>query len=142
MKTYGGPLVVPRRFFVAASTATRTGPTDLFGQERRFEAGIVGSGAAVDLRAIHVDHAHVLARHVEELRDAGAQAVRLHVVRIDRHLPVGRVRQRVRRADGRVSLEGHFVFGFDHSLGTREGRGRIALNIALRSADVGVARRM
>ena len=63
------------------------------------------------------------------LRDAVAQAVRLHVVGVDRHLPVGRIGQRVRRADGRVALERHFVFGFDDARGARERRGRVALDL-------------
>ena len=54
-----------------------------------------------------------IARHVEKLRDAVAQPVGLHVVRIDRHLAVRRIGHRVSRRERGVPLERDVVFGLD-----------------------------
>ena len=89
------------------------GASDLLGQERRLEPGVVGGGAPVGLRPFHPDDADTIARHLEELRHAVPQSVRLHVVRIDRHLVVRRIGGRMRGPERRVSLKGHLVLGFD-----------------------------
>ena len=103
---------IPRLLFVAHPLhAHRT--SELLRDVRRLEPRIVRGGAAVALRPFHPDDAHLLARHAEELRDAVAHAVRLHVVGIDRHLAVGRIRQRVRGTDGGMSLERNLVLGLD-----------------------------
>ena len=66
LEDVGRALGIPRRFFVTHPLHAHRA-AELLRQERRFETGIVRGGAAVHLRAIHVDHAHLLARHVEEL---------------------------------------------------------------------------
>ena len=119
------PLRIPRRFLVPHPLHAHR-PADLLRQIRRLEPGIVGRRAAVALRAFHPDDAHLVARHVEKLRDAVAHAVRLHVVRVDRHLAVRRIGHRVRRADRRVPLERHVVLGLDDLRGARERRVGIA----------------
>src|SRR6185437_17059671 len=100
----------------------------LLREERRFETCVVCSSTAIHLRAIHVDDTHLLPRHTEELRYTRAMAVRLHVVGIDRHLPIRRVSQRVGRTNGRVSLKGDCKFCFDDVLGGFKRRVRITLD--------------
>ena len=137
LNTYGGPFVSH-----AVSSwrihCTRTG-RQLVRQERGFEADVVGRRAAVDLRPVHVDDAHALARHVEEPRDAVAQTVRLHVVRVDRQLIVGRIRHRVRRADRGVALERHLVLGLEDARSTRERGVRVAFDFRLFARRRGAA---
>ena len=141
LEDVGRALRVPGRLLVPHPLHAHR-PAELVREERGFEADVVGGRAAVDLRPIHVDDAHALARQSEELRDAVAQAVRLHVVRVDRHLTVGRIGQRVRRADRRVPLERHFVLGLDDARGARERRIGVARDARLlarrrrRAADV------
>ena len=120
----GRTLRVPRRFFLARPLHPHR-PADLLRQIRRLEPRIVRRGAAVGLRAFHPDHAHAVARHVEELRHAVAHAVRLHVVRIDRQLIVRRIGERMRGTDRGVALERHVVLGFDHR--GRAGEPRIGI---------------
>ena len=61
---------------------------------------------ARSVRALHPHHAHGLARDLQELRDAVAHPVRLHVVRIDGELPVRRIGHRVRGTECGVSWKG------------------------------------
>ena len=114
------PFGVPRGFLVAHPLHADR-PADLTSQKCRLEPGIVGRRAPVALRSVQPDHTHAIARHLEKLRDAVAHAVRLHVVGIDRHLLVRRVRHRMRRADGRVPLERHLVARFDDGCRVRKG---------------------
>ena len=92
-------LRVPRRFFLPHPLHAHR-PADLLRQKRRLEPGIVGRRAAVGLRPVHPDDADAIARHLQELGDAVAQPVRLHVVRVDRQLIVRR--DRPSRAPGRA----------------------------------------
>ena len=108
----GRALGVPGGFLVAHPLHAHRA-SELLGQERGLEAGVVGGGAAVRLRPLHPHHAHLIPRDLEERRDAVAQPVRLHVVRVDRHLPVRRVGHRVRGPDRGVALVRHVVIGLD-----------------------------
>ena len=106
-------LRVPRRLLVPHPLHAH-GAAELAREERGLEARVVGRRAAVYLRAIHVDHAHFLARHSQELRYAVALTVRLHVVRVDRDLVVRRISERMCGANRGVALERHLVLGLDH----------------------------
>ncbi len=103
------------------------GTTDLFGQERRLETRVVGGRAAVQLGTVHPDDPHLLPRHTEEFGDTRPQAVRLHVVGVDRHLSVRRIGQAVGRTDRRVSLEREVVLRFDDRRRRRQRIGGVAL---------------
>ena len=129
----GGTLGVPRGLFVTRPLHAH-GAAELLRQEGGLEARVVGSRAAVQLRPVHPDHAHAVRRHVEELGDPGAVAVRLHVVRVDRHLAVGRIGQGVRGTDGGVSLERHVVGGLYDRRRAGQRRLRIALGPRGRTA--------
>ena len=105
-------LGVPRRLFVPHPLHAN-GPADLFGQERRLETRIVGRRAAVPLRTLHPDDADLFTWHPKKRRDAGSHSVGLHVVGIDRHLTVRRIRGGMGRTEGRVPLERDIIFDFD-----------------------------
>ena len=107
------PLGIPRRLLIAHPLHANR-PANFLGEIGGFETCIVGRGSAVGLRPIHPFNAYSIARHAEEFRDAASQAVRLHVVRINRHLTIRRIGHRMGRTEGRVALERHFVFGLDH----------------------------
>ena len=109
----GRALGIPRRFLVPHPLHANR-PADLAGQEGGFEAGVIGCGAAVRLRAIHPDDAHPVPRQAQEFGDTVAQPVRFHVVGVDRHPAVRRVGRGVRRADRRVALKRKLVLGLDH----------------------------
>ena len=121
----GGALGVPPGFFLPRPLHPHR-PAKLVGQERRFEAGVLGRGAPVCLRSLHPHHAHVLARDLEELRDAVAHPVRLHVVRVDRQLSVRWIGERVRGAERGVALERHVILRLDDGGGAGHRRRRIA----------------
>ena len=93
-------------------------------QVRRLEACIICRRAAVPLRALHPDDTYLFPGHPQELRDTGSHPVRLHVVRIDRHLTIRRIGCRVRRGEGRVALEGDVVFRLDDLRCPGQRRGR------------------
>ena len=137
----GRALRVPRRFFLPRPLHAHR-PAELVGQKRRFEAGVFGGGAAVGLRPLHPHDAHVLARDLQELRDAVAHPVRLHVVRVDRQLAVRRIGQRVRGTERGVALERHVVLRLDDGRGARDRRRRHRPPRPARSADDGVVARM
>jgi len=73
--------------------------------------------------------------------NAVAQAVRLHVVRVDRELIARGIGERVRGADRGVPLERDFVLGLEHPLGGGQRRTRVAVTSGA-ELDVGCARRM
>ena len=125
-------LRIPRRLFVPHPLNANR-PADLFRQIRRLASRIVGGGAAVTLRAFHPDDAHFFARHPEKSGDARSHAIRLHVIGIDRHLAVRRIRHGMRRTDRRVPLERDVVIGFDDLRRARERRVRIAHHDRARS---------
>ena len=133
-------LRVPRGFFLPHPLHAHR-PADLLREERRLEPGIVCRRAAVGLRPFHPDDAHAIARHLEELRDAVAQPVRLHVVGIDRQLIVRRIGHRVRRADRRVALERHLVLGLDDLRGAASAVSMLPATVG-GALNVGVAVRM
>ena len=116
--------------------------SDLLRDERRLEPRIIGGGAPVRLRPFHPDDANTIARHLEELRHAVAQSVRLHVVRVDRHLIVRRVGGRVRGTERRVSLEGHLVLCLDDLRRARRSAASGVPTTAGGELKVGVALRM
>ena len=97
-------------------------PADLFGQKCRLEARVIGGRAAVALGSLHPDDAHLIAWHLKKLGDAVPQAIRFHVIGIDRHLPVRRIGRGMGRTDGRVALERDIVFGFDDLRRARQRR--------------------
>ena len=115
----GGALRVPPGFFLPRPLHAHRA-AKLVGQKRRFEAGVFGGGASVRLRSLHPHDAHVLARDLQELRDAVPHPVRLHVVRIDRQLSVRRIGERVRGTERGVALERHVVLRLDDGRGARE----------------------
>ena len=84
------PLGIPSRFFVPHPLHSNR-PANFLRQKRRFKTGVIGSSAAIRLRPIHPDHAHAIARYLEELGNAVPEAIRFHVIRINRHLPVRRI---------------------------------------------------
>ena len=106
-------------------------PADLLRQECRLEAGVVGGRAAVALRALHPDDAHLIARHLQKLGDAVPHAIGLHVVGVDRHLTVRRIGRGMGRTDGRVPLERNIVFGFDDLRRARQRRVGIPHHVRL-----------
>ena len=83
----GRRLGVPGRLLVPHPLHA-DGTSHLLGQVRRLEPRVVGGRASVALGPLHPDHAHAIARHLKEFGDAVPQAVRLHVIGIDRHLIV------------------------------------------------------
>ena len=119
------PLGVPGRLFVPHPLhANRT--ADLFCQISRLEARVISGGAAEPLRPFHPDHAHLLAWHLQKRGDAVAHAIRLHVVRVDRHLPIGWIGHGMGGSEGRVALERDVVLGFDHLGRTGQARFQVA----------------
>ena len=135
-------LGVPRGLFVAASTAR--GPagrspspdTPPRIRHRRPPCGRSPAGLPSRPRAL-------VSRGIpRNVRDAVAHAVRLHVVRVDRHLTVRRIGHRVRRTERRVPLERDVVFGFDDLRGAREAPRRDCRRRSGCALDVGVAPRM
>src|SRR5712692_3993819 len=96
-----GPLY-PTPSLRASSTAANR-PADLPGKKRRLEARVVGRRAAVPLRTLHPDDAHLFTWHPKKRSDAGSHSVGLHVIGVDRHLTVRRIRGGMGRTEGRVS---------------------------------------
>ena len=123
----GGRLAVPAGFLVTHPLQPH-GPADLFGDERRLEPRVIGGGPTVGLRALHPDDADAIARQLEELGDAVAKTVGLHVVRVDGHLIVRRVGGGVRRSERHMALEWHLVLRLDDP--------RRALEGVIRGADI------
>ena len=103
---------VPSRFLVAHPLHAHRA-AEFVREKRGFEANVVRRRAAIQLRTVHVDYAHAVARQSQKLRHTVAQSVRLHVVGVDRHLLVGRIGQRMRGANGGVSLKRHLVHRLD-----------------------------
>ena len=121
------PFRVPRRFFVPHPLHAHR-PADFPGEVRRLESRVVRRRTAVALRPFHPDDADLFARHAEELCDPVSHAVGLHVVRVDRHLTIRRVRKCMRWRECGMPLKRHVVFGFNHGGGTRKRRVGIALH--------------
>jgi len=117
--------------FLLAHPLHAHGPPDLLRQKRRLEPRIVSGRTAVALRTVHPEHAHAVARHLQELRNAVPHPVRLHVVGVDRQLIVRRIGHRMGRTDRDVPLERNVVFGLDDHRRIRQRRVRIPDHIGL-----------
>ncbi len=109
---YAGPLL-SHAVSSSLDHCTRTGRPSSVARNAASNPASSAAVRAISLRAVHPHDAHAIPGYVEELRDAVPEAIRLHVVRVDRHLIVRGIGGRVRRTERRVTLERHLVVGFD-----------------------------